>query len=411
MRKNASLIALTTLLTSTSVMAHEPGTGDYDGLRAALTGGRTWLNLRYRFEDVDVQAGSGLSDGTASTLRTVLGYETGTHEGFKALLEFEDTAAVLDDSVGAIDPAGGSVNQLYVEYGGVENLVARVGRQEVSFDNERFVGNVGWRQNHQSFDAVRIGYTGVENLVATYVYVDSVSTPFGPPGPAGDIPVDDGTHLINAGYDLENVGRLTGYIYRIDSNDLPFLSTTTVGVRLAGGQEVNEVGISYVLEVANQRDTGNNPASSLNEDYANVEVGGTISGITGGIQYERLGASNDPNSFEFTTPLATSHSHNGYADVFAGATPTGTGLRDLNVSVSGEIEGVTCALTYHMFDSDNDFAGPSGPEDEYGSEVDFVATYAVNDHTDVGFKYADFHGKNGIADVRKIMLWVDYSIL
>ena len=30
------------------------------------------------------------------------------------------------------------------------------GLQEILIDNHRFVGNVGWRQNHQSFEAARV---------------------------------------------------------------------------------------------------------------------------------------------------------------------------------------------------------------------------------------------------------------
>ena len=40
----------------------------------------------------------------------------------------------------------------------------RFGLQEVVIDNSRFIGNVGWRQNHQSFEAARVAFNGIEKL-------------------------------------------------------------------------------------------------------------------------------------------------------------------------------------------------------------------------------------------------------
>ena len=53
------------------------------------------------------------------------------------------------------DPEGAEVNQYGLRYDGVPGLAATLGRSKLILDNARWVGNVGWRQNEQTFDAVR----------------------------------------------------------------------------------------------------------------------------------------------------------------------------------------------------------------------------------------------------------------
>ena len=61
---------------------------EYDLVRDALLKGRLWLDLRYRLAFVDEEGFD--KDAWASTLRTVLGYESQPWHGLKALLEFEN---------------------------------------------------------------------------------------------------------------------------------------------------------------------------------------------------------------------------------------------------------------------------------------------------------------------------------
>jgi hypothetical protein len=67
----------------------------YDDLREAVRNGRTWLSFRYRFEYVDQEDFD--ENAYASTLRTVLGYETGVWRKLSGLIEFEDVHAIGPD--------------------------------------------------------------------------------------------------------------------------------------------------------------------------------------------------------------------------------------------------------------------------------------------------------------------------
>src|SRR3546814_9338854 len=55
------------------------------------------------------------------------------------------------------DPDATELNQAYVSYADA-GFKATAGRQRLIFDNHRFIGNVGWRQNEQTFDALDLTY-------------------------------------------------------------------------------------------------------------------------------------------------------------------------------------------------------------------------------------------------------------
>ena len=381
----------------------------YDDFRAALAGGRTWLNLRLRLEHVDQEGFT--RDAFANTLRTALGYETGVYEGFQAYLEVEDVAPIGEDDYNSTtngetdrpviaDPNGTEFNQAYLQYTGFEDLILRAGRQEVAFDNHRFIGTVPWRQNYQSHDAIAAVYQGIENTSVTYGFVHDINRIFGENNPAGRL--ETNSHLLNIGHDLENIGKLTGYFYYLDIDKVQSLSTSTVGLRLTGKQDVNEdVDILYTGEYAKQDDIADNPIN-VDQDYYLAEVGVQASGFTVKLANEHLGGSVGDGAF--STPLATLHAFNGFADVFLNTPPTG--LEDRYLSVAKDFAGVKAMARYHMFESDS-------ANIDYGTELDLNLLYPLNDHMTVGVRYANFDAdrEGGFSDVEKVMAWVTYRVL
>src|SRR3989338_9048555 len=160
----SSIAAIAALLITPSVWAA-------DTLTDALTGGKASANLQYRYEDVSNGAAT-KNTATAHTVCLRLGYETATFNGFGAMVEAEsvkdlgnkkyDSKATGQTGVAAVnnyaviaDPEATEINQAYLSYSGIANTTVKFGRQRIILDNARFVGNVGWRQNEQTFDAVR----------------------------------------------------------------------------------------------------------------------------------------------------------------------------------------------------------------------------------------------------------------
>lgn len=128
-----------------------------DTFTKMLTEGKVSADFRLRYENVDQD--NALKNADALTLRSRLGYTTGDFLGFSAMLEFEDSREVgvdnYDDGLGSnpkysavTDPETTELDQGFVQYhnwGGT----ARLGRQVITLDNQRFVGDVGWRQDRR----------------------------------------------------------------------------------------------------------------------------------------------------------------------------------------------------------------------------------------------------------------------
>jgi len=145
------------------------------------------VDIRLRYEGVDQD--NALRDGDAITARVRAGFEAGI-SSFSVLAEAEGTLAIVEDSNSTTngnagifsviaDPQNVELNRLQLQYTGIEKTKFTVGRQRIILDDSRFVGNVGWRQNEQTFDAVRLetSILGPVSLDATYT--NSQRTIFG----------------------------------------------------------------------------------------------------------------------------------------------------------------------------------------------------------------------------------------
>ena len=390
-----ALMAAAVLAGGQSSVAHA-GT-----LAEAITGGKAGLDLRYRYEMVD-QTGM-TEDATASTLRTRLNYATGDYNDFSAFLEFDDVTALGDieyNDAAALptsqtsypvvaDPEGTEVNQAKIIYKGMEETVVTLGRQRIIFDNARFIGNVGWRQNEQTYDAFSVANTSLADTTIVYGYVTNVNRIFGEASSKGDI--DTKTHLVNVAYSGIDAVKITGYGYFLESVDTPTDSSATLGLRFAGGTDVSEgVKALYTLEFATQGDYKDG-ASTIDADYSLIELGAKVSGVTAKIGFETLSGD---GTYAFTTPLATAHAFNGWADKFL-ATPL-NGLVDTYVSIGGKVSGIKLVGVYHDFSSDN------GSTD-YGTELDLLAAKKFGNYTAL-LKYASYSADNHVTDTDKIWL-------
>jgi hypothetical protein len=377
----------------------------WDSLQDSLVGGKVELNLRLRAEFVEQD---GLDTARALTERLRLGYGTKPFHGFSVYADLEDIRTTDDDRFNAAglnrnpgkavvaDPEDTELNQAFLSYDG-EYFDARVGRQRIILDDHRFVGNVGWRQNEQTFDAATVSSDWIPETRLFYSYVEEVRRIF---GPDADRDFDSQSHLLNGSYSgLPLVGTLTAFAYLLDFINSPANSSDTLGLRLAGSHGlVSELSAGWLLSYAHQSDAAGNPVS-YDADYYLVE--GTLSlkdrGSLG-FGYEVLGS--DDRVFAFQTPLATLHAFNGWADVFL-VTPN-AGLQDLYLTGGASLPlGIQATGVFHWFF--NDDGGR-----ELGNELDLLASKALSKHFAVLVKAALFDGDSGLADVQKY--WIQAEL-
>lgn len=373
-------------------------------LEEAITGGKASVNFRLRAEFVDEDSRS----ATAVTERLSLGYGTKSYNGFKAFVEATDIRALVDDYNAAglngkgtksvvADPEDTEINRASITYSN-DTITAKVGRQRIILDDARFIGNVGWRQNEQTYDAIYFTGTPVENLSLNLGYIHDVNRIFGPDAGRD---FDSESFIINAKYKASDSVNITGFAYILDFDNSPANSTDTFGFRIDGGIPFAEdYKIGYELSYAYQTDGG---SSTLNydADYYHAKASISRKGYGLGIGYEVLGS--DSGTVGFKTPLATGHKFNGWADKFL-ATPA-AGLEDLYFYGMAKLPaGISTKVFYHIFDAEEGGG-------EYGSELDIVASKKVNKNLSFTAKFADFYddSSTNMGDITKFTIQTDYK--
>ena len=254
-------------------------------------------------------------------------------------------------------------------------------------------GNVGWRQDRQTFDALTVQARPQKNLLVNYSYITKRNCIF-----SNHADLDSKDHLLNVSYD-SSLGKLVGYAYRLEVDRAGQNSLHTYGVRLTGSTTVEELKWLYHGEVATQRsDTGSGDYSA---NYWLLEGGIALNYVTARLGYEVLGSDN--SAYGFATPLATLHKFNGWADQFIG-TPS-QGLVDTYLSFSGGFAGGNWLIALHDFDTDEG----TPLVENLGREIDFQYTRKFFENYTLGIKYASYSNgdaASGKVDTDKLWVWL-----
>jgi len=400
----------------------------------AIAKGRPVIDLRARFENV--QDSSKLPDANASTLRARLGYETAGWNGLSLQADFDQIWTIGGAAYNSTrngktsypvvaDPAMTALNRLQLTYAAEFDTKLILGRQRLVIGNQRFVGNVGWRQHEQTFDALSAVNTSLAGLTLSYAYLYRVNRIGGPapPVPAGTTAAATGqatyfksnSHVMDAVYSGVPGLRLEGYAFLLDLSapgyaTLPAqqlatarLSTATIGGRGDYGFAIQEdIAAKISAEFAHQSDHAANPLS-INLNYWLGEGSVTWKGLSALVGYEVLEGN---GTIGFATPLATLHAFNGWADMFL-TTPV-NGLKDLYFRTSYALpadsigmKSFTPMIVYHSYTTDRLSAG-------IGSEWDLQGELVVDASLSIMAKYANYSGSGstvgGFAD--KSILWL-----
>ena len=371
------------------------------------------LDARLRFENVEQPS----LDGNALTLRVRAGAEAKT-ANLSILAELEGTAALVNNynafpftlpgedqwrpaqSVIA-DPQNAELNRLQVQYKAGSGKVT-LGRQRINLDDERWVGSVGWRQNEQTFDALR-GELEAGPAALDVTYAIRQRTIFGTD--AGPRTAYDGEFLFaGAG---SKIGPLQGklFAYLLDYDEAFFLanSSQTYGVIISTSLPVStKAKLNLRASYARQSDYGKN-RFTYSADYWSLGAGAALKGLTMTAGWEKLGSD---NGRAVQTPMATLHKFNGWADQFLVTPPNG--LQDSYICLSHKFERVVqsspliAMISYHRFDSD---VGNI----RYGTEWDASIGFNVGGVALLA-KWADYDARNYGVDTRKLWLQAEWAL-
>ncbi|MEO6093667.1 MAG: alginate export family protein [Novosphingobium sp.] len=406
------LLFAATALTApfTFSQAAQAAPGDPSQVNDALTFDPI-IEGRLRYEHVDQPA----TEADAVTMRLRAGFELKSN-GLAFLAEAEGTLAI-ENNYNAFpfaiashqrrpgysvvsDPENIELNRLQLQYKGKAATIT-LGRQRINLDDQRWVGSVGWRQNEQTFDAVRAeAKIGPVSLDGTYS--GRQRTIFGID--AGPRQSYDGSFFFaGAGVKLGPVN-VKSFAYLLDYNEAFFFanSSQTYGARATAILPLApKIKLNFAASYARQSDYGSNPFH-YDADYIAGEVGTTIAGFGLTAGYEKLGSD---NGRALQTPLATLHKFDGWADLFL--TTPNAGLQDYYGGASYKfdkvsfVKGMNAAVIYHRFGSDTGGF-------HYGSEWDASLGFNLKQFG-VLVKYANYDARCFGLDTEKFWLQAEFK--
>ncbi len=269
-----------------------------------------------------------------------------------------------------------------------EKFSMKLGRQEISYDDQRIFGSVGWAQQARSHDAFLLKITPNENQrldVGIAYNADNQSN-------------IDGLYSNAAGYKTFQYGWYHGIF---NDFELSFLLLNTGVEYLENeGTENEDTTIDYMQTIGPRGtyktgkisadasiyfQTGKSLDRSVNSSYFGANFGYKITDdFSAGIGGEYLsGKDMDDTSSDvksFAPLFGTNHKFNGWMDYFyVGNHANNVGLTDIYLNLGYNINKWSFKLMPHYFASAANVIDENGQKlDNYlGTEIDFSISYKI----------------------------------
>lgn len=374
------------------------------------------VDARLRWEDTQQDGLPRTAQAVTARIRS--GIEA-TRGRWSALVESEATLAIVPDyndgNNGRVgyptvpDPQNIELNRAQLRYA-MPGFSVTAGRQRLQVADQRFIGAAPFRQNEQTFDAVRVQWSGLDKLSLDAGYIWSVRTAAGIDG-RGSRPQSIGGDTAYAvlGY-RSPLGTVSGFAYWIDEDEAILRdyqrSSKSYGGRFEGSQPLGEGWkLGYVGSVARQSDYHRNPNRYVASYYlARGSLGHKA--LTATAAYEVLGRGKGAALTSFQTPLASNFGFQGWAQRF-NPTPR-DGVRDLYGTVVaswsrwGGLRDIGLNATMHRFNSDRGGY-------HQGDELDLLASAKLRGTT-VSARWAHYRADRYATDTDKVWLTLEWVL-
>ena len=385
---------------------------------------------RYRYQSIDDSA---RFDAKASTLKLRLTADWQASDNWHGLAQVDYVHAFNENDYNSVtitratspipDVKGGELNQLWLKYKSDNDWDMTLGRQMLSFDNDRHVSSLEYWQNDQTFDALKFNYNDSINWDVSFAYVSKVHRIFGDDA-TRDIPINDirfgelgarpflelGNHdhnsqLLNVKYNLNPFLSVSGYAYIIENKSAQQLSSNTFGVRIDGEVKPGTIKYGYTLDVAHQNTTNDSPWN-YEGHYLLAEVSAQYKSHQLSLSHEHL---SENNGFAFATSLGDNHKFFGWADIFSSYLNT-DGIKDTYPTLRGRDAKLRWRVVAHQFTSD--LTG-----DTAGHELDIEVAYRFDRKWESSLLFSRYVPDAGIAglpasqnDLTSVVFSVSYNL-
>lgn len=300
------------------------------------------------------------------------------------------------------DVNGVALFEAYGQYQVSEKLMFRLGRQVLSYDNQRILGEVNWAQQGQSHDAALVSWRPKESHRLDL-------------GAAYSAPVES---IVEIPYDVNSYQNLQFAWYHMDVNNVAFsFLLMNTGYEHQGTLQKRETDYlqtygafhefksgNFSGNVAAYGQTGERNDRDVSAWYAGINLNYLLTNswkLGAGAEY-LSGTDMNENSDElrsFTPLFGTNHGFNGFMDYFyVGNHQNTVGLLDIYGKMTFLTPRWELSVIPHVFSAAANIvdANDEVQKDYLGTEIDLAGVYKIQKDLSVGFGYSQMFGTESL---------------
>lgn len=312
-----------------------------------------------------------------------------------------------------------NVNEAWGQYTFANNSSFKIGRQELNYDNARFLGNLAWAQQSRSHDLFKYEYNGTEGFnvhVGAAFNQEFVNANVEPARLSSTFYSGVNNYKTMQFLWLNKTYEDGKFSFLALSNGMQAADSTTNFSFTTGGYWNQKFGAIQLTSEAYYQFGDDPTGTSLSAYLLALEVGTKLGkhGLSVGVDHlsgTKAGATKN-NSF---TPLyGTNHKFYGFMDYFyVGNGHSNVGLTDLFLKANLKVGDRSNLLVHlHEFMSPVDITGTDGTKasSSLAQEIDLVYNLQLNKEVNFKFGFSALQGQDTIemiksGDSNKLNYW------
>ena len=283
-----------------------------------------------------------------------------------------------------------------------ENWSTRVGRQVISYDNQRIFGEIDWLQQGQSHDAAVVSYKKGKHQLDFGAALNADSEDL-----FRNLYTTNYKNMQYAWYhtDFSNfqmslLALNTGFQYEQPATtNLEIDYIQTFGTFLKYKKNKLDADLSLYAQTGKGKLTSNN--TTVNAYNVGVNINYAVTNeVKAGLGYEYLSGKDQTDTENiiksFNPIFGTNHAFNGFMDYFyVGNHKNTVGLQDVYLKLNYAPNRGNFAVTPHVFMTAADVKNPFtayAMDDYLGTEVDITVGYALHKNIGISAGYSQMFG-------------------
>jgi hypothetical protein len=301
----------------------------------------------------------------------------------------------------AEDRNGMAMFEAYAQYNVNPNIYVRLGRQVLSYDNQRILGGLDWAQQGQSHDALLINLqpTAGHQLHVAFAMNEEGEDVFRTP-----YQVNTYKNMQMARYGITGENSLFSLLflnngYETETNpgiwENQYLQTFGSFYRFTSERWWGDLWLYGQTGDRNNRSVEAwNAGGNINYNLTHAWTAGLGAEYLSGTNMTETGTNNS-----FTPLFGTNHGFNGLMDYFyVGNHLNSVGLQDYYGRLSYRISNAEISLMPHVFYSAATLTDVNGVEaDSYlGTEIDLVGTHRIRRDLSASLGYSQMFGSSSL---------------